>query len=144
MPKVTVTDAKGLVQSKGSGIQLQSTPYATVQTQNTSSGSISAPGVYTISSSIAAGPLETGMPLASAFPGGVFVFRNLSADANFLTGSAEASGTKVFKSTTADSGATQGSKLALAAGIGNSVTLISDGKNYCVLANSGSLSFSGT
>lgn len=145
MPKVTVTDAKGLVQSKGSGIQLQSTPYATVQTQNTSSGSISAPGVYTISSSIAAGPLETGMPLASAFPGGVFVFRNLSADANFLTGSAEASGTKVFKGViTGSEVQAQGSKLALASGIGNSVTLISDGKNYCVLANSGSLSFSGT
>lgn len=145
MPKITVTDAKGLVQSKGSGIQFQSMPYATTQAQNTSSGSISSPGVYTISSSIAAGPISTIMPLASDFPGGVFVFRNLSADANFLTGSAEAIGTKVFKGAiTGSELQAQGSKLALASGIGNSVSLISDGKNFCVLANSGSLSFSGT
>ena len=145
MPKVTITDAKGLIKTKGTGVQFQSMPYATVQTQNTSSGSITAPGVYTISSSIAAGPLETGMPAASLFPGGVFIFRNLSADANFLTGSAEASGTKVFKGAiTGSEVQSQGSKLALAATIGNSVTLISDGKNYLVMANSGSLTFSGT
>ena len=145
MPKVTITDAKGLVQTKGTGVQFQSMPYATVQTQNTSSGSITAPGVYTISSSIAAGPLETGMPAASLFPGGVFIFRNLSADANFLTGSAEASGTKVFKGVVTGSEAqSQGSKLAMFAGIGASVALVSDGKSYLVMANSGSLAFSGT
>jgi hypothetical protein len=141
MPKVIYTPAKGLVQQPGAGIQLQTTPYVTVQTQNVSSGTITQPGVYTISSSIAAGPLSTIMPLASAVPGGVFVFRNLSADANFLTGSAEAAGTKVFRSN-ADAGLTRGSKLALTTGIGNSVTLVSDGVNFCVLANSGALSFS--
>ena len=144
MPKVVYTPGKGLFQQAGSGIQLQTTPYATVQTQNTSSGSITNPGVYTISSSIAAGPLETIMPLASSFPGGVFVFRNLSADANFLTGSAEAGGTKVFKGVVTGSELqAQGSRLALAAGIGNSVSLISDGKNYLVMANSGTLSITG-
>lgn len=144
MPKVTVSDSKGLVQSKGTGIQFQSMPYATVQTQNTSSGSIAAPGVYTISSSIAAGALATIMPLASTFPGGVFIFRNLSADANFLTGSAEAAGVRVFKSSITGSEAqAQGSKLTMFPGIGASVALVSDGLSYLVTANSGTVNISG-
>jgi len=142
MPRVVYTTARGLTQQRGAGVSLETMPTTTVRTQNTSSGSITFPGVYTISSSIAAGPLETIMPLASAVPGGVFTFRNLSTDANFLTGSAEAAGTRVFRSN-ADGGLTRGSKLALAAGIGNSVTLISDGLNFCVVTNSGSLTFSG-
>ena len=145
MPKVVYTATKGLVQQKGSGFSLETMPTTTVQIQNTSSGSISLPGVYTVSSSIAAGPLETVMPLASAVPGGIFIFRNLSNDANFLTGSAEATGTKVFKNViTGSETQTQGSKLALSAYIGSSVALISDGKSYLVMANSGSLTFSGT
>jgi hypothetical protein len=142
MPKVTVNDARGLIQSRGTGIQFQSTPYATIQTQNVSSGTITAPGVYTISSSIAAGAISTIMPLASAVPGGVFVFRNLSADPNFLTGSAEAGGTRVFKSTiTGSEPQGQGSKLVMFPGIGASVVLISDGFSYLAVANSGTLGF---
>lgn len=145
MPKVVYTSGRGLFQQRGAGVQLESTPFSPVQTQNSSSGSVVFPGVYTISSSIAAGPLETIMPLASSVPGGVFVFRNLSADANFLTGSAEATGTRVFKSVITGSEAqTQGSRLAMFAGIGASVALISDGRSYLVMANSGTLSITGT
>ena len=142
MPKVTVNDARGLIQTRGTGIQFQSTPYATIQTQNVSSGTITAPGVYTISSSIA-GAISTIMPLAAAVPGGVFVFRNLSADPNFLTGSAEVGGTRVFKSTiTGSEVQSQGSKLVMFPGIGSSVVRISDGFSYLTVANSGTIGFS--
>ena len=78
------------------------------------------------------------MPLASSVPGAQFIVRNLSAHAHALTGSAEAGGTKVFTD-----GTSRGSKIALAAAVGNSVTLVSDGVNFCVMANSGSLTISG-
>jgi hypothetical protein len=148
MPKVVYNSAQGLVQQAGSGIELNTTslsfsalPFTPVQAQ-TATFTVSAPGVYTLT----AGAIMTGtMPLASAFPGGVFVFRNGDAFANVVTGSAETAGTKVFKAPVTGSGIQdQGSKLALSNIIGASVSLISDGKSYCVLAQSGSLTFSGT
>ena len=148
MPKVTYTAAKGLVQEAGSGVSFESTPYTTVKTQNTSSGSVVLPGVYTVSGGygVNAGnsPIETIMPLASVVPGGVFTFRATSADAHYLTGSAESAGTKVFSSVFSSNNSGQGSKVALSAATGASVTVMSDGKNFLVLGGSGSLTFSGT
>jgi len=81
------------------------------------------------------------MPLASSCPGAVFTFRSTNAQANALTCSQEANGTKAFTD-----GTSNGSKLAVAAivGGGSSVSLISDGKSFLVIGNSGSLTFSGT
>lgn len=151
MPKVTYTAAQGLVQSAGSGISftvgssglsLDSLPFSPVQA-NSANVTIAQPGVYTLSSSNGT-PVTGTMPRASAVPGGLFVFRNLSADTNLITGSAELGGTRVFKSViTGSETQTVGSKLQLAATIGNSVALLSDGKNFLILNSSGTLTFSG-
>jgi hypothetical protein len=133
MPKVTYTSAKGLIQESGTGISFSELPYSPVQAK-TAAFTVSTPGVYTIT---AGGAVAVTMPLASAFPGGTFVFRNGDAYANFLTGSAETAGTKVFAQYPG-TGATQGAKLTLTAATGNSVAVISDGKNYIVAAASGS------
>ena len=139
MPKVVYTPAKGLFQQPGSGIQLQTTPYVTVQTQNTHSGSVIQPGVYTVDGAAVVG---TVMPLASAVPGGVFIFRSLSNYAHYLTGSAEASGVRVFKNAvTGSETQVQGSKLTLAATAGSSVAVVSDGLSFLVLNSSGNLAF---
>jgi hypothetical protein len=79
------------------------------------------------------------MPLASSCPGAVFTFRSLTVQANALTCSQEAAGTKAFTN-----GTSNGSKLAVANVIGSSVSLLSDGKSFLVIGNSGSLAFSGT
>jgi hypothetical protein len=79
------------------------------------------------------------MPLASSCPGAVFTFRSLTAQANALTCSQESAGTKAFTN-----GTSNGSKLAVANVIGSSVSLLSDGKSFLVIGNSGSLAFSGT
>ena len=137
MPKVVYNATQGLVQQAGSGIQFSELPFSPVQAQ-TAAATITVPGVYSISASTA-GALEMTLPLAASFPGGLFVFRAASADAHFVTASAETMGTDALTN-----GVSKGSKLALAAVIGSSVTLLSDGVNYCVLGNSGSLAISGT
>ena len=76
------------------------------------------------------------MPLASSCPGAVFTFRSTTAYANALTCSQEVVNTKAFTN-----GTSNGSNLAVANVIGSSVTLISDGKSFLVLGNSGSLAF---
>lgn len=139
MPKVTITST-GLNQTKeGSGLEItaaltQSPKYDV--TALTAATTLTKGGVYTISG---AGALALTLPLAADVPGSVFTVRAASAHAHFLTGSAEAMGT-----TALTDGTNKGSKLALAAAVGNSVTLVSDGKNFCVMANSGSLTLSGT
>ena len=150
MPKVTYDAARGLIQEAGSGVQFETTPFSPVQNitgnQNADDVAVASPGVYKFASSFAH---TASMPLASAFPGGMFVFR---AGGNFvfaLTGSAEASGTTVFAGIPHLGGTAgingKGSKLALpaVAGGGSSVTLMSDGVNYVVLGASGSYTISG-
>jgi len=137
MPKVVYTSAKGLVQSAGSGITFESTPSSAVQAI-TAAGAVTLPGVYAISSSF--GALTVTMPLASAFPGGVYSFRNASVHAHILTGSTEALGTRVFAgATTGAAASSNGGKLTLSGQVGCSATMISDGANFCVMANSGTL-----
>ena len=113
-------------------------PETTVQTI-AASGSITHPGVYTISN-----PTEAGvfLPNPSTIPGGVVVFRSLGAAGkqHFLTGSASDT---LGKFLTNGTGA--GSKLTIGSGVGHSVSLISDGLSFCVLAVSGTApAFSGT
>lgn len=128
MPKVVYTPAKGLVQEAGSGISFSTLPFAVVQTQNTSSGSVSQPGVYTVSGTAV---VTTVLPDAAAVPGGLFVFRSLSAKAHALTGSTAGN---IFTD-----GTYEGKNVALSNVVGSSVSLLSDGLSYCVIANSGSL-----
>ena len=138
MPKVVYTPARGLVQEGGSGFATSTFPFApsvtAITTVANNTGSL--PGVYTVA---AGGVATVKMPLASAYPGGLFIFRNGDARANILTGSGEAAGTTVFTD-----GTSRGSRLTLAGVTGNSVALASDGVSYLVLSNSGSLTFAGT
>ena len=146
MPKVTINDSQGLVQSAGSGLQINSSvslsslPTTSVSAQ-TSAGTLSAPGVYTLSGSVA---LTWVMPLASSVAGGTFVFRSASAHAHVLTGSQEASGKKVFAGMAGATPAGEGSALALESVEGSSVALLSDGNKFLVMAASGSCALSGT
>jgi len=142
MPKVVYTESKGLVQETGTGFEintdalaLSALPTSPVQ-PITAPATVTSPGVYTIAGGSAS---SVTMPLASAVPGGVFVFRAATAYAHWVTGSAEVPGTKVFADATS-----HGAKLAFSAGVavGDSFTLISDGKNFTVMAQSGSLAFS--
>jgi hypothetical protein len=141
MPKVVYTSGKGLIQQGGSGLQFSELPFSPVQAR-TATFTVSTPGVYTMT----AGAVMTGtMPLASAYPGARFVFRNGDAYANVLTASAEAAGTKAFVLGNVAAGSAQnGSKIVLQAVAGASVALVSDGANFIVMPGSGSIAFSGT
>ena len=138
MPKVTSTSAKGLVQEGGSGITFESTPSSPVQSI-TATGAVTLPGIYTISGSSI---LTVTMPLASAYPGGVYSFRNASVHAHLLTGSTEALGTRVFAGPSTGAAAnSNGAKLTFSNVVGCGATMISDGANFCVMANSGTLTY---
>ena len=147
MPKVTINDSQGLVQSTGSGfeigssISMNSLPTTPISPL-TSAATLSSPGVYTISGSAV---VTMVMPLASSVPGGTFVFRTASAHAHVLTGSQEAAGTLVFAGsagTSSNSG--HGSRLTINAVQGSSVALISDGASFLLMAVSGSHTIAGT
>ena len=131
MPKVVYTPEKGLVQEAGSGISFSTLPFAVAQTQNTSSGSVSQPGVYTVSGTAV---VTTVLPNAATVPGGLFVFRSLSTQAHALTGSVVGN---IFTDGTA-----AGKNVALRNVVGSSVSLLSDGLSYCIVAKSGSLTVS--
>lgn len=128
MPKVTYTPAKGLLQEAGSGITLTVLPSAVVQVQNASSGSLPYPGVYTVSGT---NVVTSVLPNAASFPGGLFVIRSLSAKAHAVTGSQAGN---IFTD-----GTSVGKNIALNPLVGSSVSLLSDGLSYHLLANSGSL-----
>lgn len=152
MPKVTISDSQGLVQSEGSGVEFNSSvsinssismsklPTSVVSAQ-TANATLVSPGVYTVSGS---GVVTMTMPLASGVPGGLFVFRCASAHAHVLTGSQETSGTRVFAGQPGATPDTQGSKLTLPAVVGSSVALISDGVSFLLSAASGSCTINGT
>lgn len=146
MPKVVYTSAKGLVQETGSGISFDVLPYtsATTTITTTANNTGSLPGVYVIT---AGGVATVKMPTAASYPGGMFIFRNGDTNANVLTGSGEVAGTKVFAGVPGTSSltlSTVGSQLTIPGVTGCSVTLISDGVNYQILAASGSYTIAGT
>ena len=144
--KTTISDGKGVVESKGNGtvisnaITLDTLPKATLQAK-TAAATISEPGVYTASGSAA---FDLIMPLASAVPGGIFTLRTLSEHAHGLTGSAETSGTTPFCDLPHDAlSGSNGSKIAVLNEVGSSLTVVSDGLNFCLMAASGSVTISG-
>lgn len=108
----------------------------------TASGSVTYPGLYTLSNATEAGYF---LPNPANAPGGVFTFRTLGAagKAHFLTGTnGDNLGRFITQGYIGAAGSNQrGSKLTLDSTIGSSVTLISDGLNFCVMANSGTLTF---
>ena len=138
MPKVVYTSAKGLVQQAGQGFQLEDLPFSPVQSQNTVSASVSQPGVYTMSGTAF---VTTFLPAVASIPGGHFTFRSLSAGhAHAISASSADAGNSVIRGSNNTS---RGSNLALNTLVGSSVSLVSDGVQYIVYANTGSLTFSG-
>ena len=138
MPKVTYTAEQGLVQSAGSGVSftvgtggfaLDALPTTAVQAQTTTA-TVSTPGVYTMSGTSAQKLI---LVAPSAVPGGVFTLRNASAKQHIMSGTG---------GTNFTDGTSKGGQIALATAVGNSVTVISDGLNYCVMASSGTLTLS--
>ena len=133
MPKVTINDSQGLVQSSGSGVEFNSSvsmsslPTAVVSLK-TSPSTITSPGVYNFNYDV---PGTWVMPLASSVPGGLFVFRTSDGAPHSLTGSQEASGTRVFAGMPGATPDNRGSKLTLATGVNQSVALISYGISFC-------------
>jgi hypothetical protein len=142
MPKVKVTNSKGLVQSPGKGIEYETTPTLTVQGK-TEAFTISQGGLYTVTAGSA---VNVTMPLASDVPGQMFIIRNGDANANVITGSSDWGDKKApfygnFRAAAVFSGK-EGStavSIALEAASGSQVTMISDGNKYCVLAVSGAV-----
>lgn len=120
-----------------SDVSMTNTPYSTAQVV-AASGSITYPGVYTINNATAAG---VHLPAPSTIPGGVIVFRTAGSagQQHFLTGTAAANLGKFIVA----SPNSKGSKVSLETVVGSSVSLISDGLNFCVLTSSGSLVFAG-
>lgn len=120
------------------------TPYTTAQSL-AASGSATYPGVYTLSNATAAGHF---LPNPASYPGGVYTFRSLgtAGQAHFLTGTTSdnlgAFLTQGYIGALRDN--QQGSRITLGTAVGSSVTLVSDGLNFCVMANSGTLTFAGS
>jgi hypothetical protein len=139
MPKVTYTESEGLYQSAGTGVQFETTPFSPVQTINTTPTTVDAPGVYLLSK--ADGNITVVMPTAASVPGGVFVFRQADAGPrqHVLTGSAEVGGKKVFCGQAGATPDTNGSRLQFPALQNSSVTLVSDGFSFALMAASGSM-----
>ena len=142
MPKIKYTAEKGLVQETGSGVDFQtdslsfnSMPFSPVQ-PITTAATVTSPGVYTIAGG---SPTAVVMPLAASYPGATFVFRSASAQAHFLTGSAETVGVPVFAGQQGATPPGVGSKLTFAATSGTSVVIVSDGNRFCISAGSGSI-----
>jgi len=145
--KITINSEKGLVESStGSGLVIDSSvtmsslPTTTIILK-TDPSTINSPGVYDLNYDA---PGTWIMPLASSVPGGIFVFRTSDGSGHHLTGSQEVSGTKVFAGMPGATPENNGSKLTLATGTNRSVSLISDGKSFLVMAASGSCVISGT
>ena len=142
MPKVKITNSKGLVQSPGKGLEYEQTPTLSVHAK-TEAFTLSQGGLYTVTAGSA---VNITMPLASDVPGQMFIIRNGDANANVITGSSAWGDKKApfygnFRSTALFSGVEQSTavKIALEAASGSQVTMISDGNKYCVLAVSGAV-----
>lgn len=117
-----------------SSISTVNLPISSVQAL-VASASVTLPGVYTLDNPTPAGYL---LPNPANVPGGVYVFRSLSSQAHFLTSSSANRGKFITN------GAANGSKATISPVAGSSISLISDGLSFCAIANSGSVTFSGT
>ncbi|MAG25292.1 hypothetical protein CMI47_06900 [Candidatus Pacearchaeota archaeon] len=148
MPKVKITNSKGLVQEKGSGVEFAESPVYGV-TSLTANTTVTAGGVYTFNST---SPLTATLPKAADVPGSVWTFRSLTSPVHSLTGS-DVDGRSIFCAagfpTREGSGSVvdrrgDGGQLKLTGTVGAAVTLICDGRQYQVLASSGTLTFVNT
>lgn len=144
--KTSINSEGVVVRSTGSGLDIDSTismnslPIASISTKDLP-GTITLPGVYNLNYDVQGTWV---MPLASSVPGGIFIFKTVDGYNHNLTGSQENSGTKVFAGMSGATPDNQGSKLTLSTGTNMSVSLISDGKSFLVMAASGSCVISGT
>jgi hypothetical protein len=163
MPKIKVTDNKGLVQETGTGVDIESKFKKSVSydvTDLTANTTLSRGGVYTFT---ATATITGTLPAASTVPGSLWVFRTVTHDqSHCLTGSGldEAPGAiggdgKLFcmnptgVSGTMHAGATDaqanpktsGGELKLSASAGCAVSLMCDGFQYHALSASGTLTF---
>jgi hypothetical protein len=141
MPKLTYDSTRGLIQETGSGIALNADvitfstlPSSAVQAVIADSA-ITSGGVYTMSSSAV---LTLAVPPPSSLPGATLVFRSLSEHAHKITGSA-AAGPNIFAGHPGATPANSGQRITFPTTVGTSVSLISDGLSYCVIATSGTL-----
>lgn len=148
----TRIDGSGVSETRGRGLQISAetevfpadhrgmTPYqmnVTSLTDPTSSLDASQAGIITISGS----GLQVNMPAVADVAGSMFVFRSVSPDAHFLTGSSDDAGVLVFNNVISG---TNGSNLAFPATTGASISLVCDGTKFLVLGFSGSFAVSGT
>jgi len=162
MPKIKVTDNKGLVQETGTGVDIESKFKKSVSydvTDLTADTTLVRGGVYTFTSTAT---ITGTLPKAEDVPGSLWVFRTRTHDqAHCLTGSnagigiVATSGEKLFcmnptgVSGTMHAGATaaqanpktSGGELKLSASAGCAVTLMCDGFQYHALSASGTLTF---
>ena len=144
--KTTIT-SKGLVTQRlgNSGVEIPDNdnnagfgPNQVVPVDIATAQTLVGGGIYVLSAS-GEGVSPLVMPTAASSIGTVFIFRNGgTVQTHTITGSQESAGTKVFSD-----GTDNGSNLQLATVLGSSVALVSDGINFMVLSNSGTLTFSG-
>lgn len=119
------TTADGGGRNKGLGPRLSN---AGTLSEDATIGS-EAGGAFVLSSSV---PISASLPSAGTSAGSMYTFRVASEHAHFLTGSSDSL-------TAFTDGTSQGASLTLSAVVGSSVAIISDGLNFLVLANSGSV-----
>ena len=105
-------------------------------TGSNSSSLLAFPGVQTVSGNTAH---TIQMPLVASNAGAMFTFRTLSAHAHVLTGSGETGGSTVFQNYLPTGSQIVGATLTMAAVVGASVVLYSDGAHFIVLGGSGSI-----
>jgi len=153
MPKLTYTAIKGAIQELGSGVRFESFPTHAVSasfSSPTASATLTRPGVYSVSGTAAT---TMTLPPAADVPGGLYTVRSVSGTGqgsdwgtNFAVTVAVSEPAFELISDSAVSGMTgltsTGTQCALKAGDNNSITFLSDGHGWAVLAISGSTTIS--
>jgi hypothetical protein len=94
------------------------------------------PGVQTVSGNTAH---TLQMPLVAGTAGAMFTVRSTSAHAHILTGSLETAGAQAFQNSPATGLTLAGQAVTLAAAVGASVILYSDGAHFVIIGGSGSI-----
>lgn len=146
MPKVVVTNAKGLVQETGEGIEFRDGTPKLPATSITANTTLTKGGSYTPSG----GVRTLTLPAAADVIGQMFVIRSASGHAHILTGSdsgvasfCPSGGPIPLANSDAFKAGGAAGKITFTATSGNSIVLISDGVQYLVMASSGSFTVSG-
>jgi hypothetical protein len=139
MVKLKVTD-KGLIAYPGSGFD---GAFTSVPTQTkTASATLTAveTGVTILSAS--QGALTLTLPTAAASAGLNYIIRSSSPSAHVVTSSQDAGNVIcVGLAGTLNESGSNASSVTFPAVVNSSLVLLSDGANWCVLANSGSMTY---